>query len=94
MEKQSYKDIIRAKLADLVMEHNAEMGDECFEELCTLVNEECLRSFRNGIAAGKSRAGQPERPQRPRWQGAQVKRGALANGKLKPVEKELVVEEE
>ena len=62
MEKRSYKDILRAKLADVVLEHRAEMGDECFEELCTLVNEECLRSFKNGLAAGKSRADRPRRP--------------------------------
>ena len=88
MEKRSYRDILRAKLADLVMEHRAEMGDECFEELCTLVNDECLRSFKNGLAAGRSRAA------RPSGRLANVKGTALGNGKLRPVERELVVEEE
>jgi len=92
MSKETYQDVLRAKLADLVMEHRAKMGDECFEELCALVSDECLRSFKNGLAAGKSRADSPRR------QAANIKGTALANGKLRRVpekeERELVVEED
>ena len=91
MANQSYKEVVRAKLAELIMAHRAEMGDECFEELCALVNAECLRSFKNGLAAGKSRT------DRPRWQSANIKGTALENGRLRPApqknERELVVEE-
>jgi len=53
--KRSYNDVLRAKFADFLMRHRVEMSDECFEDLLALVKEECLQSFKNGLAAGRKR---------------------------------------
>jgi hypothetical protein len=53
--KRPYNEVLRAKLADFVMEHGVEMSDDCFETLFATVKDESLRSFKNGLAASRKR---------------------------------------
>ena len=56
--KGSYKDVLRAKFADFTLSHGIEeLDNQSFEDLLALVQEECLRSFKNGLAAGRKRPG-------------------------------------
>lgn len=55
-----------------------------FEDIYAFVKEEALRSWKNGLEAGKKRAVQ--RPNRP---SAYVKGSALATGRLRRVQPEV-----